>query len=163
MLYAQWTDMVERFGARELIQLSDRDDTGEINTAVLTRAIDDATAFVDGYLGRVYRLPLKGCAKPLTIPGGAVEYVPPPVITRMVCDLARYYLYTDVADDHEALRRHKAAVADLKAIAEGGTQLSCPWGGPAGEPLHSDGLESQEAYHSFTPRQVSDDTTRGFA
>lgn len=163
MIYAQWTDMVERFGEPELIQISDRDETGAVNTAVLSRAIADATAFVDGYLGRVFKLPLKGCAKPLDTPGGTVEYVVPPVVTRMVCDLARYYLYTNVSDDHEAIRRYKSAVLDLKNIAEGNTQLSCPWGGPAGEGLHSDGLQAEEAFHSFSPRQINDDSLRGFA
>lgn len=163
MIYAKASDMVDRFGERELTQLSDRDDTGEINTQVLTRAINDATAFVDGYLGRVYQLPLRGCAKPLTVPGGVVEYVVPPVLTRMVCDLARYYLFTDVLDEkHEAVRRQQSAVRDLKALAEGSTQLSCPWGGTAGESLHADTLQAQEVYHSFAPRQLNDDALRGY-
>ncbi len=54
MVYARISDMVERFGEAELIGLSDRDDTGEINDSVLTRALDDATSFIDGHVGRVY-------------------------------------------------------------------------------------------------------------
>ena len=74
MIYAQWTDMVERFSLREMTQLSDRDGIGEVNTSVLTRALDDATAFADSYLGRVYALPLAGCAKPVTTPGATMEF-----------------------------------------------------------------------------------------
>lgn len=164
MIYAQWTDMVERFGERELTQLSDRDDTGEINPAVLNRAILDATAFVDGYIGRVYKLPLLGCAKPLTAPGAAVEYAVPPVLKRIVCDLARYYLHDQLADEkHEVVRRHSAATQDLKNIAEGKTQLTCPWGGSPGEAINADPLVDDEAFHSFAPRQMNDDSLRGFA
>lgn len=163
MIYARIGDLVDRFGERELTQLSDRDDAGEINTAVVNRAISDATAFVDGYIGHVYKLPLLGCAKPITVPGAAIEYACPPALTRMVCDLARYYLYTDVADDHEAVRRYKAAQADLGAIASGKTQLSCPWGGAPGESIGDDALLPNEAYHSFAPRQLDGDALRGFA
>ena len=163
MVYASIADMVERFGERELTQLSDRDDAGAIDNSVLTRALDDATAFINGFVGRVYQLPLQGCAKPLAVPGGEVEYVAPPVLKRMACDLARYYLYTDVGEDHEAARRYKAAAGDLKAIAEGKVQLTCPWGGPPGTALHGDNLQGHEVFHSFAPRAINDDSLRGFA
>jgi phage gp36-like protein len=163
MVYATPIDMRERFSELELIQLTDRDNTGQISTGHLTRALDDATAFIDGYIGRVYQLPLRGCAKPLTSPGGTPAYVVPPVLKRIACDLARYYLFTDVGEKHEAIERHRAAVKDLTAIAKGETQLSCPWGGTAGEPIHADALEATEVYHSFAPRQLSDNSLRGFA
>lgn len=160
MIYARIADMVDRYGERELMQLTDREDAGEINPQVLNRAINDATAFVDGYLGRVYKLPLRGCAKPLTVPGGTPEYVVPPVLTRMVCDLARYYLFTDVLDEkHEAVRRQQQAVRDLKALADGVTSLSCPWGGTAGEPLHADALQEEQVVYSFAAR---DDAMDGY-
>lgn len=163
MNYATPADMLNRFGEQELLQLTDRDGAGMVNASALQRALDDATVYADGYLGRVYRLPLLGCAKPLTSPGGTVEYVTPPSLTRLVCDLARYYLFTDVVQDHEAVRRYKAALFDLKAITDGTQQLACPWGGPAGEALHTDGLESDQAYYNFTPRALNDDSLRGFA
>ena len=163
MIYAQWTDMVERFSLREMTQLSDRDGIGEVNTSVLTRALDDATAFADSYLGRVYALPLAGCAKPVTTPGAVPARVPPPVLTRLVCDVARYYLYTDAPEEHEAKRRYKFALKEFEGIAEGKTQLTCPWGGPPGAALHSDALQGQEAFHSFAPRAINDDSLRGYA
>lgn len=162
MIYARLSDMIDRFGERELMQLSDRDDAGEINAAVLGRAINDATAFVDGYLGRVYQLPLIGCAKPVTTPGAVPEYVAPPALTRLVCDLARYYLFTDVDDKHAAVRNYQAAVALLKALAEGKTQLSCPWGGAPGVALGADALQPDLVTHSFAPRQLNDDALRGY-
>lgn len=162
MIYAAVKDLVDRFGEPELVQLSDRDGTGSMGTAVVNRAIADATAFADGYLGRVYQLPLAGCAKPITVPGAAPEYVCPPVLTRMVCDLARYYLYTDLSDDHEAARRYKAAQSDLAGIAAGKTLLSCPWGGTPGVLIGEDVLQPNEAVYSFAPRQIGRDAEQGY-
>ena len=163
MIYAAVKDLVDRFGEAELVQLSDRDGTGSIGTVVVNRAIADATAEANGYLGRVYKLPLTGCAKPVTVPGAAPEYVCPPVLTRMVCDLARYYLFTDVDEKHAAVRNYQAAVALLKAIADGKTQLACPWGGAPGVALGADALQQDEVLHSFAPRQMDGDALKGFA
>jgi phage gp36-like protein len=163
MIYARISDLIERFSERELVQLSDRDDAGEVNTAVVNRALADATALVNGYIGLVYQLPLLGCAKPATVPGAPTEYFCPPALTRIVCDLARYYLYTNAPDEHDATRRYKAAQAGLAAIAAGKTHLSCPCGGPPGVALSSDNLQANEVMHSFAPRQINDDSLRGFA
>lgn len=163
MRYATPADMTERYGERELTLLTDRDGVGETNVQRLTNALADAQAFVDGYVGRVYKLPLAGCAKPITAPGAAPVYVAPPVLTRIACDLARYYLYTDLPDEHEVSRRHKAVVAELKAIADGATQLVCPWGGSPGVAINADPLVSAEVYHSFAPRQINDASLLGFA
>ncbi len=164
MKYATVADMVGRYGERELVALTDRDGTNELGMALLNRALDDAVAYVDGFVGKVYKLPLLGCAKPVTVVGvAAVQLVAPPVLTRITCDLARYYLYTDLPDEHEVTRRHKQVIAELKALADGGTQLVCPWGGSPGEAINANPLESQEVYHSFAPRQINDDSLRGFA
>lgn len=161
MNYATQADMVSRFGELEMIQLTDRDRLGVIGIAVLAQALADATAYADGFLGRVYQLPLRGCAQPEA--GGVVTYLPPPVLTRLVCDLARYYLFTNGDKDHEAVRRHKAATTELVGIAAGDTQLSCPLGGTPGDALHADAMQEQGVSFSFAPRQVTDDDLRGFA
>ena len=82
MIYATAADLVARFGELELVQLTDLEnippsiiDLGRVETK-----IGDACAFIDGYVGQVYRLPLAGCAKPLTVPGGTIEYAAPPVL-----------------------------------------------------------------------------------
>lgn len=166
MIYATRQDMTQRFGEAELIALTDRDGTGQIGAAVLARAMDDAQATVDGYIGKLYRLPLAGCLKPATVPTGGMAstafYVSPPMLTRLACDLARYYLYTDLPDEHEVARRHKQAMTELMSIATGKTQLVCPWGGSPGVALDADPLEAQEVMHSFAPRQMSADNLRGF-
>jgi phage gp36-like protein len=163
MIYATLADLVARFGETELVQLTDTTNVPPrtVDAARVATKIDDAAAFIDGYVGQVYRLPLAGCAKPIV---GGFEYVAPPVLTRLACDLARYYLYDDLAPESEVYRRYKAALKELEAIANGGVQLSCPWGGSPGALIgvdaQSGGLETQS---SFVPRAITADTLRGFA
>ena len=114
MQYATVQDMTDRYGERELIELTDSDLLA-VQPARAERALADAQAFADGFVGRVYRLPLIGCRKPAPVPGnpGAVEVLPPAQLTRCVCDVARYYLYDDLAPEHEVYLRYKAAEREL--------------------------------------------------
>jgi phage gp36-like protein len=103
MSYATQQDLSDRFGADELAGLTDRAGSGEIDAAVVARALSDATELVNGYLAKRYALPLS---------------VAPDRLTGLVCDLARYALYTvdppDVVKD-----RRKDAIAWLRDIAAG--------------------------------------------
>lgn len=165
LTYATVADMVARYGERELILLTDVTNIppSTIDTDRVETKLADAAAFVDGYVGQVYRLPLAGCAKPLTVPGGEVEYVAPPVVTRLTCDLARYYLYDDLAPENEVYRRYKAAVRELEAIAAGAAQLACPWGGSPGALIGADAQSGgNETRFEFSPRAITDDTLRGY-
>ncbi|MDR2155905.1 MAG: DUF1320 domain-containing protein [Burkholderiaceae bacterium] len=157
MTYASVDDMVKRFGEMELIHLTDAANIppSAIDTGNVEVKLADAAAFVDGYVGQVYRLPLRGCAKPVAAPGGAIEYEPPPVLTRIVCDLARYYLHDDLAPEHEVYRRYLAAVKELEAIAAGKALLACPWGGSPGELLGSDAQSGQLVEYEFAPRAIT--------
>lgn len=166
MIYATVADLVARFGELELVQLTDQDNIppSVINVASVEVKIADASALADSYIGQVYRLPLAGCAKPVMVPGAMPEYVVPPVLVRLVCDLARYYLHPDLAPENEVYRRYQAAVKELEKIAAGKSVLACPWGGAPGVPLGSDAqVGGDEAYHDFSPRAVTDETLRGFA
>ena len=164
MNYATVQDMIDRFGEAELIQLTDLDLLA-VQAPKAQRALDDAQALADGYVGRVFRLPLAGCAKPAPVPGdvGAVQVVAPPQLTRIACDVARYYLYDDLAPEHEVYLRYKAAERELGQIAEGKTVLSCPWGGVPGQLVAGDARGDAEVHYGFSPRQITDDSMRGFA
>ena len=164
MTYATVQDMTVRYGEPEMIQLTDPDIVA-VQAPKAQRALDDAQAFADGFVGRVYRLPLAGCAKPAPVPGnpGAVDMVVPPQLTRIACDVARYYLYSDLAPEHEVYLRYKAAERELSAIAEGKAVLSCPWGGAPGTLVAGDAPGDAEVFYGFSPRQVTDDSTRGYA
>ena len=154
MQYATVQDMIARFGEPEMIQLTDPDAQAAVQPARIELKLQDAHALADGYLGRVYALPLAGCAKPTGV--GAVEHVPPPQLTRIVCDVARYYLYDDLAPESEVYRRYKQATTELQAIADGKAQLMCPWGGQPGQSADS-GPAAGETYHAFAPRQIGRD------
>lgn len=163
MSYATIADMVARFGALELIQLTDMDNIppSAIDEPRVTVKLDDASSFIDSYIGQVYRLPLQGCRKPASS-GQSAEYAMPPVLVRLACDVARYYLHDDLAPENEVYRRYKAALAELDAIATGKTMLSCPWGGSPGVLVGADAQQGTDVHYEFSPRAVTDDTLRGF-
>ena len=76
-----------------------------VDDVVVGRALDDADALVNGYLGKKYDLPLS------TVP---------PVLTKVCCDIARYYLYGKKADkDSQVSRDFETAMSWLKDVARG--------------------------------------------
>lgn len=164
MIYATVADMIARFTEAEMILLTDTVNIPPetVDVARVEVKLADATAFVDGYIGQIYRLPLRGCIKPSAVPGGVAEYQTPPVLTRLVCDLARYYLHDDLAPENEVYRRYKAALAELDAIATGRSQLACPWGGTPGDLVGADAQTGTETLSSFPRRQLNDDSLRGY-
>jgi phage gp36-like protein len=153
--YATVADMRARFAEAELIQISDPE--GEALDAVrIETRLDDARALIDSYIGRAYRLPLAGCAKPQTAPGAPIEYTAPRQLTRIACDLARFWLHDPADENADVTRRYKAAMAELQAIADGTARLTCPCGGEAGE------LLAQETVHGFAPRAITDINLTGY-
>jgi len=166
MIYATAADLVTRFGELELVQLTDLENIPPsiIDVGRVEKKIADACATVDGYIGKVYRLPLQGCAMPLTVPSGTIEYAIPPVLERITCDLTRYYLHYNLAPESEVYRRYKDAIKELEAYGDGKAQLSCPWGGSPGVPIGADAQSGgNEVWAEFSPRSVTDDSLKGFA
>lgn len=165
MKYATLADMVTRFGQTELAQLTDTVNMppSSIDTTRVQIAINDAQMEIDSAVGRIYRLPLSGCIRPPVLPGTEPTAVAPPQLTRLACDIARFFLYDDLAPENEVVRRYKQAKATLEDIANGDLQLACPWGGSPGELIGTDAQSgSAEVYDCFSPRQITDDTLRGF-
>ena len=163
-VYATVDDLIDRFGEAEMIGLTDPDNTA-VQSARAQRKLDDAHALANGYVGMAYRLPLAGCAKPAPQPGNpqAVETVAPPLLARLVCDIARYYLYDDKSTE-EVLKRYEQTKQELLHISQGKATLACPWGGVAGDPLSADPQAGGcEVGYSFPARQMTDETLRGFA
>lgn len=105
MPYATQQNMIDRFGQRELIELTDRGTpaTNAIVAAVMDRALADADAEINGYLSAKFTLPLD------PVPG---------VLERLACDMARYYLYDDRATD-QVKDRYNNAVKFLKGVVSG--------------------------------------------
>jgi len=139
MTYATQIDLVDRFGADELAQRTNRTDGLTIDTVVLERALTDADAEIDSYLAARYTLPLSST---------------PVVLNRLACDIARYRLYDD-GTPATVRQRYEDAVSLLKRMANGDVQLA----GMAAVAVA--GVAT--VYHSFAPRQMSDENLRGFA
>lgn len=121
MSYATQADLVARYGETEIIQLSDRANTGEIDAAVVAAKIADADAEIDAYLAARFDLPLQ---------------VVPTVLQRVACDITRYHLYDDRATE-DVVRRYKAAIEFLLAVLKGTVSIGVDAAGaePAGTDL----------------------------
>lgn len=107
MTYAVQQDLIDRFGATELIQLTDRTNMppSTIDGVVVGRALADADGVIDGYIGKQFDLPLS---------------VVPPVLTKVAADLARYYLHGEAADKDSIVSRNFAtALSWLKDVSKG--------------------------------------------
>lgn len=86
MSYATRQNMIDRFGERELIQLTDRAEpqTNAIDDTVLNAALADADDRINSYLSKRHTLPLA------TVPT---------VLVRICADFARWFLYDDGIPD----------------------------------------------------------------
>ena len=75
MPYATQADILDQLDEDILIQLTDDADTGDVVDDVVTRAIADADAEIDGYCGKRYSVPFD------TVP---------PIIRKFAVDIAIY-------------------------------------------------------------------------
>lgn len=107
MPYASTDDLITRFGELELIQQTDLTGSGVVGQVMVSRALDDATGIIDGYVSSRYPLPLA---------------VIPALLVTLCCDLVRYALYVDAAPPIVAMRRDQA-IAQLRDIAAGRLRL----------------------------------------
>lgn len=125
MTYASLEDLQARFGAEEILQLADRNRDGVIDAGVIDRALADADAEINGYLGSRYQLPLAEV---------------PQIVNVYACDIARFRLYHDLATE-EVRKRYEDALKFLRMVAEGKVKI-----GPAAngaEPTQAGGAEIQ--------------------
>lgn len=118
MAYATKQDLIDRFGETELVQLTDKVNrpASVIDDVPVSRALDDAAALIDGYVGKLYRLPLSAL---------------PPVLTKAACDIARYFLHGKAAEKDGAVERaYNAAMKWLKDVANGVVALDAEGSAP---------------------------------
>jgi phage gp36-like protein len=135
MSYATQQDLVDRFGAEELIQLTDRTGSGSVDPAVVNRALADADAEIDGYLAAKYTLPLAPV---------------PAALGRLACDMARYYLYDDRVTE-AVTQRYKDAVNFLKSVANGTAKLGADTGA---EPAAAGGVQFVAGQKVFAREEI---------
>lgn len=122
-MYCTQTQLVDRYGTKMLTDLTDRavPRSGAIDAAVVTRAITDAGAEIDGYLATRYALPLA---------------VIPPIINDLAQRVAIYKLHVvnvsqKIADDY------KLALASLSNISKGVIKLDVAGTEPAASTANS--------------------------
>ena len=111
MAYCTQADLEERFGAQELIQLTDETNVppSTASAAEITAACAEAASLIDGYLTGRYTLPLS------TVPD---------VLKKWACDIARFFLWDDRAGEGSAVRRgYEDAVKQLESVAAGKFRL----------------------------------------
>ena len=110
-MYCTQLDIAERIGQQELLQLTDRSRTGQVDSVAVERAIADAGAEMDGYLAGRYVLPFDPA---------------PPLLVRIAVDIAVYQLFSvrrggGMVED--VRHRYRDAVKLLEGIAAGRIQL----------------------------------------
>lgn len=100
-MYATTDDMIMRYSELELVQITDRGNHEQIDVAVLSTALSDASDEIDVYLGSKYILPIK-----------FINDQTPSILVRLCCDIARYRLYDDKVID-EVRARYDQAISML--------------------------------------------------
>lgn len=119
MSYATRTHMELKFGLQEIEQLTDlgRPRLGATNDAVLNRALDDASAWIDGYLVGRYSVPVTDAAAQQ-------------LLSMHCCNVARYMLMSAQADE-AATKMYETAERFFTNIAKGTINLIPPADVPA--------------------------------
>lgn len=140
MGYVTQQELADRYGSDELIAIADRDRDGTADAAVIDRAITDASAEIDSYLGTRYSVPLN----------------PAPAAVKSACaDIARYRLMDDRPLD-EAVKRYDSAIRFLRDVATGRASLGITEPAAQAAPFH------YAATRTEADRTHSRDTLDGF-
>ena len=125
--FAQIADMVTRYGAQHLAQLSDGPDADTPDAARVTRALDDADALIDGYVARRHADTTRFDGHPLLMP--------------VAVALAYDRLWTSDRPDHVKQDTDRAmktldAVSAGRILLDRGTEAEAP---RPGQIAHSSG------------------------
>lgn len=142
MAYCDQDDILDQIDEDELIQLTDDDDTGDVDADIVAKAIADADAEIDGY-----------CAARYTVPFDPV----PVIIRKMSVDIAAYNLYARRRGATEGRKeRYSNAVRFLRDLSKGMITLGADAPSPAtdGGPAASSNKDDRV----FTMGRTSDST-----
>lgn len=108
MAYVTQSELIERFGSDELLQVADRDGDDAVDAVVVDAAIADADAMIDSYCRGRYSVPFDPV---------------PAEVRKVAADIARYNLWDDQASE-EVERRYSNAVAWLKDVSAGRARVN---------------------------------------
>ena len=134
MAYAALETLIKQYGLDAVLLVADRDQDGDIDADVVEKALADATAEIDTYVGAKHRLPLPSV---------------PPVLERLCCDIALYRMSAEGGNATEEKRkRYEDAVSLLNRIADGRVSL--------GMPTPPEQETSGEAWFESQPKRFGD-------
>jgi phage gp36-like protein len=145
MAYATIYQFRDTFGLEsiELSNLDYPDDDAE-NEEALNRALTDASAVIDTYLGR-YALPLP---------------VNPPVLVPYCLDVARYRLWRNSDAPEDVRKRYEDAIRWLELVAKGTVKLVIPPVNPTDPPTPPAGAnvryDISRQSHRFPGKALAD-------
>ena len=143
MAYCTQADLLEQISEDVLIQLTDDEDAGVVDTDMLTRAIADADAEIDSYCGTKYEVP----------------FSPVPVMVRKYSvDIAIYNLYARRRGAPEDRKeRYDDAISFLKDVSKGIATL----GGdaPSGDDESGPEATTVKSDRVFSRGRASDSST----
>lgn len=138
--YCTRQDLEERLGADQLRELTDFEETGEVNEDRVARAIEDAQAEVDAYAAHRYPVPF---ADPV-----------PAMIRKVALDLTVYALFRargfDEKADQAVIEAHRAAIQFLSRLSEGKVSIG------AAQPPKDQGARVTAAERVFSRDSMED-------
>jgi phage gp36-like protein len=116
MAYCTRQDLVERLGEDVLKEVSDLDRHDQVDEGRVTRAIEEASAEIDGYAQARYVVPFDPV---------------PRALRTIAVDLAVYRLYSArgfdrSSADESVVDQHRAAVQFLERLASGKVTIGVP-------------------------------------
>lgn len=142
MPYATEQDMVDRFGEREMVALTDRDNVGMVDATVLSKALLAADSEINPYLANRYALPLT------SVPSSVRDFS---------CDIARYRLCgAEVTETDEVRIRYKDAIKFFEKVAAGKISLGL-------DDLNNQAASSQSIMSQSNARVFSKTTLGDYA
>ena len=104
-MYCTQDDILDLIDERQLIQLTDDTHAGVVDSAVVTRMVEDADAEIDGYLAKRFAVPVD------PVPGA---------LRKVSVDIAIYNLFSRRnIDDEVRTRRYDQALKKLEQVAAG--------------------------------------------
>lgn len=109
MAYATYAELVTMWGEIEVVRSSDRDGDGVADVGVVDRALDDASAEIDSYIGQTYKLPINPV---------------PPVLATHCGRIALYQMSLDSGTyTKEKRQRYEDSLKWLRDVAAGKASL----------------------------------------
>lgn len=143
MAYSTIDDLKKLLPKEAIIQLTDDEDTGDMNTTRINEAIAQADAEIDAYCGRLY-----------TIPFSPV----PDLVRKFSVDMAIYHLFSRRIEEMPEIRkeRYQNAIRQLENISKGTMSL-----GEQPEPEQPAG-GSVMTNKTYEDRVFTKDTMKGF-